>query len=330
MKLEHRLTGMGLVLILLLGTLSACGKPGAERTAPPEETPSVSVTPTLTPELVPTPTPEPEPSPEPVEPTYDVLSDPNVLWAVELDFHPLGESIAHNVLFAPQLEALLQQVDDDTLIAVHVAGKRSFDYFPEIPIGIMDIPEELDRDGTLTKLVTEYAHAETHEERGTIYFEIRVFLSRNPYGYASQISMEIDKFSYQIRAEVLDEWKLDPTTLSQEYEVAVIEEVNQRLSENEQYRELYLLLEAASTWDKCSELFRGQFEDVYVEEVRSLIMDYGLVSVYPSIIETPRPSLTPEYFFGTFVGTVAKIKCLEPALADSGGFIFSFASRPQS
>ena len=324
-----KLLAMGVVLILLLGILSACGQQGAEHTAPPEETPSVSVAPTPDPEPVQTPTPEPEPSPEPTKPPYDVFSDPNVLWGEELDIPPLLESALYRVTFSLRLEELLQQVNEDTLIVFHVTGHRDSAYFTTIPPEGMNIPEELDQDGELTALVSEYNCAETQEDRGAIYYRIFAFLRSNPYGYPSSISREIDQFPLKTRYEIYDEWGLNPAELSWDEEAAVRKEIKSRLSESEEYKELQRLLEAAYAWEDISVLFRRQFEEFYIEEVRSAIMGAGLLSIYPSIAETPRPSFAQQEFFGTFVGTAKEIKCLESVITDNGGFTFLLAVKPQ-
>ena len=165
MKIYTRLISMGLVLVLLLGTLSSCGKPGAEHTAPPEETPSVSVAPTLTPEPVLTPTPEPEPSPEPVEPTYDVFNDPNVLWGEFQRFYAYKVHLedCSSAVVTSRLEETLAIATGEHLIAFEMESKGGYatSFYNQIypnniaPIDVnrLNMPELLNPSNVLRKMV---------------------------------------------------------------------------------------------------------------------------------------------------------------------------------
>lgn len=122
MKIHTRLISMGLALTLFLGVLSACGEQSAEQTTPPEELPTASTEPvptqTPTAEPVLTPTPEPEPSPESVEPTYDVFSDPNVLWGEKERVAGVNTYYeAGRVSISQLLESTMTSASEDNLIA---------------------------------------------------------------------------------------------------------------------------------------------------------------------------------------------------------------------
>ena len=228
MKIYTRLISMGLVLILLLGTLSACGKPGAERTAPPEETPSVSVAPTPTPEPVLTPTPEPEPSPEPVEPTYDVFSDPNVLW---------GEFEGYKVYnwgdFGTETSALLDETlasaTDENLIAFALEPRGGYftsfytliypNNIAPIEVDRLNMPELLDPSNVLRKLVEsmeDYTQTQDVKHYLTTFYGSYVAATYNEMHELildelyereawRESSPEQDRIRYEIFAEFMEE-----------------------------------------------------------------------------------------------------------------------------
>ena len=333
MKLHIRLTAMGLVLILLLGTLSSCGKPGAEHTAPPEETPSVSVTPTSTPEPVLTSTPEPEPSPEPVEPNYDPLTDPNVYWGTELDRCPVYGYLSGFIWKGELLENLLLQADDDQLIAFHIFGSTFFSgindlHYPDIKLDDMNIPEELNPDGTLTNLVLEYIHAESQAVRSELYSQMELHVWNIYNEWIERLDLEEARIIDELLLEILKERGVDPDTAAQGEKQNVKMEARQRIKYDERHQEYRNERDATETFIVVQREFFLQFEAFFVEDMRQVMIERGFIPVYKSLTENPVPERTEGRFYGTFIGTASQIKDAENLIKDFEAYIFDLAVKP--
>lgn len=331
MKLKNRLSAMGLVLILILGTLSACGEQGTVSATPPAETPTGSVEPTPTPSPDQTPEPEPKPTPELSEPLYDPLTDPNVYWGTERDMAIVYGFLSKHVFLGWKLEELLQQVDDDALIAIEVSGMDlNTDYGPEIDPEHMEIPEELDLDGALTNMLLEYDRAETREARLGVYARMLEYL----WGVQNELYAELERMEAQVKAELEQEiWQelgTNPETATKDEAWSVRQRASIRFSgndwENEEYWQVH---ETYESLNSCRGEFLEQFTVLYIEEMRQLLADRGIIPIYGSLTENPCPSyIVPDRFFGTFVATAAQIKSMREQVAYYEGYHFVLAIKP--
>lgn len=310
MKRCIRETGIIPMLILVVFFLSACGGSPADQSEAPSrsETPAVSVT-------------------AESDPPYDPLTDSAVRWGSGTDKCPVLGFMTEHIWFGTQLEELLQQAEDDTLIAFYISGMRG-PYYPAIDPDRMEIPEKLDLDGVLTELTAEYARAETQEQRYELYVQINDFLTPAPYASTQELRSEEQRLWAELCAEITREWGLDPNTWTAEESAAVWQETDARLLKNERYQEIQREREAIRAWNDLADAFQRQFEVFYIEEMRLVMAERGFLPVYASLEEDPDPGSVQGYFFGTFIGTAAQIRNATDRLQDYEGYMFVLAHKP--
>lgn len=325
MKMYIRVISVGVLLILLLGALTACGEHGADITESPEMTHTEDIL-SLEPTSVPTK------NPESTEPSYDPLNDPNVHWGTELDKCGLGYLGGH-IWNGWQLDELLLQAEDDQLIAFYIFGAVFYSgagdqYYPNIDLDCMEIPEELDRDGTLANLVLEYSHAETQETRSDIYYQMLLFFRSVYDEWTTRLASEEVRIRAELYLEIAKERGFDPDAATWEEKRSAEAESTKRIEEDERYWLYRSECEAVELWVDLKRRFLLQFEDFYIEDMRQVMIDRGLIPVYKTLAENPLPDRTEGNFLGTFVGTAAQIKEAKNLVEGYEAYIFALAVKP--
>jgi len=326
MKINTRLIFIGLALILFLSALSACGESGTDTTTPPEASPTVFGEPSLTAK------PTQEPTPTPPVPPYDPLTDPKIYWGTELDKCSLGYMGGH-IWNGWRLEELLLHAEGDQPIAFHIFATVFFSgpndqYYPNIDIDRIVIPNELDRDGTLMNLVSEYSRTETPEARSDAYDQILTFLQSVFDEWTIRLDNEEARIRTELYLEIAKERGFDPDTATWEEKRSAESEVTRRIENDERYWFYRNEREEVESLRDLRRKFLLQFEDFYIEDMRQVMIERGFIPVYETLAENPVPGRIEGSFMGTFVGTATQIKEAVTLIKDYEAYIFALAVKP--
>lgn len=346
MKKTFRLTALGLVLTLLLGILSACGTPAADRTPSPAVTPTDTVTtpePTPTPTPSPTPEPEPEPSPEPTpepaEPPYDPFSDPNVLWA-----HFFLDGFVDEYEF---LKSIVASAEETNLIPFYVSSYASASEPFQLDIDRLFIPPEIDGDGKLTKMMQQYCATADRDEQNDVYHEINMYLRKItgdlPEEYydlseshglrfktgdlISALKAEQEGILNRAANKLMDEWGVNRSpgnkeerAVYDEYRKQAIEIVEEQLRTDPWYQEVIALREHYAYVSMLVTLFKSSWGRQKAEYVRQRFIELGFTPIYDLRELTNLTRYNTGRAALAFLGTPEQLRQIEELLDEDESF----------
>lgn len=352
MKKTFRLTALGLVLTLLLGILSACGTPAADRTPSPAVTPTDTVTtpeptptptPSPTPEPEPEPEPSPEPTPEPTEPPYDPFSDPNVLWA---GFVPLGFVDEYELL-----KDIVASAEETALIPFYVLSYASASEPFQLDIDRLFIPPEIDGDGKLTNMMQQYCAMPAGDERTRFYWdEINMYLRKitgdlpeeyydlseshglrfNTGFLASALNAEQEGILNRAANKLMDEWGVNRSpgnkeerAVYDEYWKQAIEIVEEQLRTDPWYQEVIALREHYAYVSMLVTLFKSSWERQEAEYARQRFIELGYTPLYDLRELTNLTRHATRLAAYTFLGTPEQLRQIEELLDEDESFDLS-------
>lgn len=275
MKLYIRRIAMGLVVALLLGTLSACGERGAENMESPEVTPSESVG-----------TSEPPVSVESLEPTessYDPFDDPNVLWGDDSMVYDMEDMPPrYGDVHIHCIESLLDQAGEDNLIAFHIAA-FSYGKPYQVDYSRVPLPEDVEENRELRTRLEACYSAGDDESRDDAW--------RSVINYKNTIENEaqqIDEKMKEIKETVWEKqfaYYNDPSNFENgrvaDPSAAADKATERILGENEEYQAL------AAQYEKDSALLDWWETEIlpalslqYVEAIRANFVEKGFIPLY--------------------------------------------------